>query len=59
MNNKECGFGIRFIYNGGMDASAMWYSSYYADTNSRALFPVVSLNARVLNMRSEGNFEVE
>ena len=59
-NSSDCDFRIRTIdHDGSMNAYHMYYSNGNIDHDSRALFPVVSLNASLITGDSTNGFTVK
>ena len=56
--SSSCGFYMRRVFSGRVDACDMCDSSSNTNGGSIALFPVVSLNASLLNKNASGGFVV-
>ena len=56
--SSRCDFLMHGVYSGNMGAYYMYYSDNYTNSNSLALFPVVSLNASLLSKNESGVFTV-
>ena len=58
-SSSRCGFGVRSVHSGGVDTCYMYDSSGYADSNSRELFPVVTLSSELLSGNATDGFTVK
>ena len=58
-SSSRCGFGVRSVHSGSVDTCYMYDSSGYADSNSRELFPVVTLSSELLSGNATDGFAVK
>ena len=56
--SEGCNFAIHYVDSGDVNAFNMYYSGEDTNGDSRALFPVVSLNASLLSKNADGEFTV-
>ena len=58
-SSSRCGFGVRSVHSGGVDTCYMYDPSGYTDSNSRELFPVVTLSSELLSGNATDGFTVK
>ena len=57
-DSSDCGFAMRYVYNGSVYVFGMYSSSNYTNSNSLALFPVVSLNSSLISGNATSGYVV-
>ena len=59
LNSSHCYFCVRFVYSGYFHAYDMFASGTGVNSNSRAVFPVVSLSSQLLEKAANGTYNVK
>ena len=58
--SSYCNFFVHYVYSGGVGVNGMYYSSgNTANGNSRALFPVITLNSSLIEGDASTGFSVK
>ena len=57
--SSDCRFNVRGVYSGGVYAYGMYDSYDYTYSNSRALFPVITLNSSLIEGDASTGFSVK
>ena len=59
LNSSICIFNVRSVVSGYFSAYGMFNSGTGVDSNSRAVFPVVSLSSQLLEKAADGTYNVK
>ena len=59
LDSSSCHFSVRRVHSGSFNAGYVFYSGTGVDSNSRAVFPIVSLSSQLLEKAADGTYNVK